>query len=50
MKVLLETDGQPTLDDAIHRTMKELVAPRTVHYFRASCSPPNSYTTCVNTP
>jgi len=30
MQVLLETDGQPTLDNAIHRTMNEMVAPRTV--------------------
>lgn len=30
MKVFLETDGQPTLDNAIHRTLKDLVAPRTV--------------------
>jgi hypothetical protein len=30
MKVFLETDGQPTLDNAIHRAMNELVAPRTL--------------------
>jgi hypothetical protein len=30
MKIFLDTDGQPALDDAMHRTMKELVAPRVV--------------------
>lgn len=30
MKTFLDTDGQPTLDNAIHRTMKELVSPRVV--------------------
>ncbi len=30
MKVFLDTDGQPTLDNAIHRMLQELAAPRVV--------------------